>query len=78
MTEDEDRGEPTPHDNDADARPRVYMRAATPDAVVEVTVQGCEGDAADDVASLAAERFDHAVQSEGQLSDVDADGKGFD
>lgn len=70
-------GDPTPHDNDADARPRVYMRSATRDGEVEVTVQGCEGEGAGDVASLAAERFDHAVQAQDELAEDDGDRRGL-
>lgn len=75
MTEDEpDDG--SPHHNDADSRPRIYMRSTSKHGEAEVTVEGAEGEEAEDLASLAAERFDHAVEGQAALADDDPPERG--
>jgi len=71
MTNDDadESGGSCPHDNDADSRPRIYMRSTSKHGEAEVTVHGAEGESADDIASLAAERFDHAVAGQRDLAD---------
>lgn len=63
-------------DNGSDERPRVYMRASTPDGEVEVTVQGAKGESTADVKDVAENRFDHAVDRQGDLVEDEPDGKG--
>lgn len=64
-----------PDDDPAEA-PRIYMRSSTTHGEVEVTVEGSETDDVGECASLAAERFDHAVQEQSNLNDKDDDAKG--
>lgn len=71
MGDDECGRESTPHDNDADSRPRIYMKSADRDKTVEVTVEGSEGESTDDIADVADERFDHASDAAGESDDPD-------
>lgn len=63
-------------DNDADKRPRIYGRAADSDSEIEVTVQGGEGEKAEDL----SEEFDARVDKlrEGVDDEGDDDRRGFE
>jgi len=69
--------EPTTGDNDADKRPRIYMRSSTTEGEVEVTVQGAEGETVADCSDVADERFRHAVRENETLSKGDDDVAGY-
>ena len=68
----------SPHDNDADSRPRVYKRVATKHGEVEVTVKGGEGETVDDIADEAKKQFQDAVDRHGEVRKLDEEptGKG--
>lgn len=63
-------------DNDADKRPRIYGRAADSDSEIEVTVQGGEGEKAEDL----TEEFDARVDKlrEGVDDSEEDDRRGFE
>jgi len=51
----------TPHDNDADGRPRIYKSVTTKHGKVETTVKGGEGETSSDIAEEAVRQFEHAI-----------------
>lgn len=70
MSDSED-GNGAPGDNDADKRPRIWGRTATPEGEVEFTVQGAEGETSEDVRETAEETLDNLVDKQEDLTDED-------
>lgn len=69
MSEDGTNGGSTPHENDADSRPRVYLHTVTDNRRIEVTVQGAEGESTETVSEHAKEQFDHVMENESTVED---------
>lgn len=68
--------ESTPHDNDADSRPRIHVVAESKHGCVDVCVHGSEGESADDIADVADGRLEKALDAQEHLRNRDDDAEG--
>ena len=59
--------ETTQHDNDADARPRIYIHAENSDGKIDVTVQGSEKETTEEIEEKAKEMVGEAIDAEKEL-----------